>query len=85
MATYKHDFVNTYDGLVGFGLDRATDEASLKVMLQQFSNDELLEALTPRLSEDEINSLVETVYTILRRRLEEGEYHRLFLLEHHSH
>ncbi len=81
MTRHTHDFVNTYDGLVGFGLDRATDENSLKTLLQKFSDDEFLGLLAPRLSEDDINALVDTVYAVLRRHLSEAEYHLVFLKE----
>ena len=81
MTKHTHDFVNTYDGLEGFGLDRATDENSLKMLLQKFSDDEFLARFVPRLSEDEINALVDVVYDLLRRHLSEEEYHTLFLKE----
>ena len=51
---HSHNFVNEYQGLVGFGLDRETDEKSLKVYLQKFSDDTFLKTLLPRLTEDEI-------------------------------
>ena len=42
MEKHSHRHVETYEGLVGFGLDRKTDEASFVSYLQQFSDDELL-------------------------------------------
>jgi len=81
MAKHTHEFINTYDGLEGFGLDRDTDENSLKMLLQKFSDDEFLARFVPRLSEDEINALVDVVYDLLRRHLSEEEYHTLFLKE----
>ena len=49
---HSHTFVEHYEGLVGFGFDRETDEKSLMVYLQKFSDDALLAALVPRLSDD---------------------------------
>lgn len=79
MPKHTHDFVEEYTGLVGFGLDRATDEASLKVYLQKFSDDEFLRAFVGRLSDGEINTLFEDLSLLLKKHLEEDEYHALFL------
>ena len=48
---HSHTFVEHYEGMVGFGLDRETDEKSLMVYLQKFSDDALLAALVPRLAD----------------------------------
>jgi hypothetical protein len=53
---HSHNFVNEYQGLVGFGLDRETDEKSLKVYLQKFSDD-TFQGLLP-LTEDEIRKVL---------------------------
>ena len=62
-----------------FGLDRETDERSLAIFFKLFSRDELLQALIPRLSDDEITGLVDQLTAVLRNHLQEGEYHELFL------
>lgn len=77
--TYKHEFVEKYDGLVGFGLDRATDENTIKVYLQKFSDDRLLETLVDRLDDHELESLFNLISRLMRRHLAESEYHQLFL------
>ena len=64
-----------------FGLDRETDEQSLAVFLRLFSRDELLRTLIPRLADEDIIQLVDTVTGLLRKHLEEEEYHELFLCE----
>ena len=64
-----------------FGLDRETDERSLAVFLGLFSRDELLRTLIPRLADEDIIQLVDTVTGILRKHLEEEEYHELILCE----
>lgn len=76
---HSHTFVEHYEGLVGFGFDRETDEKSLMVYLQKFSDDALLAALVPRLSEPEIQDLFERISLLLKKHLQETEYHRLFL------
>ncbi|XOF33302.1 MAG: hypothetical protein ACL93V_15055 [Candidatus Electrothrix sp. YB6] len=69
-----------------FGLNRTTDEQSLLLFLRLFTREELLQALIPRLDEDEIMQLVRQLTGILHKHLEEKEYHELFLGDHdHSH
>ncbi|WP_456387234.1 hypothetical protein [Desulfolithobacter sp.] len=70
-----------------FGLDRQTDEESLAAFLKLFSRPQLLEALIPRLSEEEIHRLVATLTDLMRTHLREAEYHELFLgdSKHHHH
>ena len=41
--------------------------------------DELLQALVPRLEDDEITGLVAQLTVVLRNHLQENEYHELFL------
>lgn len=62
-----------------FGLSRTTDEHSLAVFLQLFSREELLSVLIPRLEDQEILELVDTISLTMRKHLDEKEYHRLFL------
>ena len=85
MATHSHDFVEEYTGLVGFGLDRPTDEATVLVYLQKFSDDECMAAILPRLSQEELALLFDTVSDLLRRHLEEEEYHAKFLKDPEPH
>ena len=80
-GNHTHDFVNQYQGLVGFGLDRETDENSLMVYLQKFSDDHFLKTLIPRLKDDEIEAILELISRLLKTHLKEDEYHRLFLKE----
>jgi TorA maturation chaperone TorD len=81
---HSHTFVEDYEGLVGFGFDRETDEKSLMVYLQKFSDDALLAALVPRLSDAEIQDLFERISSLLKKHLREAEYHRLFLKDEDS-
>jgi hypothetical protein len=79
MPRHSHRFVDTYTGLVGFGLDRSTDENTLAVYLQKFSDDALMKVLLPRLSRAELAEAFELLNRLMRSHLSEDEYHRLFL------
>jgi hypothetical protein len=45
----------------------------------------MCDALIPRLSEAEINELVDRLTGLMRRHFSEDEYHRFFLGEEHRH
>jgi hypothetical protein len=83
MSDHSHDFVETYDGLVGFGADRRTDESTVIYYLQKFSDDTLMRHLIRRLSDGELEEVFNLVNRLLKTHLSEGEYHRLFLKEEH--
>jgi hypothetical protein len=79
MSEHRHTFVDSYDGMVAFGFSREVDEKSLMYYLQKFSDDDMLKALVPRLSDEEINQLFELVSHLMRNHLSEEEYHEYFL------
>ena len=81
MAKHKHRFVEDYEGLVGFGFDRETDENTVICYLQKFSDDELIKLLIKRLGDDELQMLFDTTSQLLKRHLSELEYHTYFLKE----
>ncbi len=64
-----------------FGLNRTTDEQSLSVFLKLFSSDQLLNTLLPRLSEKEIEEIIDLMTRLMHNHLKKSEYHRLFLDE----
>lgn len=64
-----------------FGFDRATDEKSLRLFLECFTDKKLLDALLPRLHDDEINATVDFLTGIMHKHLSEKEYHSLFLAD----
>jgi len=64
-----------------FGFDRKTDERSLALFLECFSDRKLLEVLLPRLQDKDISTTVDYLTKILRTYLSEEEYHALFLAE----
>ena len=49
MSIHSHKFVETYEGLVGFGADRETDENTVVYYLQKFSDDRLMKTIIKRL------------------------------------
>lgn len=83
MAVHNHKFVETYTGLVGFGLNRETDENTVKYYLQKFSDDQLLQSITKRLTDEELGEIFGLISRLLRDHLTESEYHRLFLKDDH--
>lgn len=79
MAGHRHTFVETYEGLVGFGLDRETDACTLTYYLQKFSDDAMMAVMRERMSGEDMEALFDFLARLLKRYLTEEEYHRLFL------
>jgi hypothetical protein len=73
--------VETYDGLVGFGMNRETDENTLVYYLQKFSDDKLMAVLRKRMGNDDLAQLFNLLSDLLRKHLSEDEYHKHFLKE----
>jgi len=70
-----------------FGLTEELDRQSLAIFLQLCGQDDFVKVFAPRLSGEEIINFVDHVMELLRKHLNEDEYHRLFLGEqqHHHH
>jgi hypothetical protein len=87
LTKHNHTIVEEYDGMVAFGFSREVDEKSLMYYLQKFSDDDLVRVLVPRLSDEEINGCFELVSDLMRKHLNDEEYHSLFLKDedHHGH
>jgi hypothetical protein len=64
-----------------FGLSREADQRSLAAFLQLFAAPAMLEALIPRLSDDDISATVDFLTGLMKKHLQENEYHTLFLNE----
>ncbi|MBA3035455.1 MAG: cytoplasmic protein [Desulfobacterium sp.] len=79
MGIHSHNFVETYSDLVGFGMDRKTDENTIQYYLQKFSDDKLMEKLIGRLSDEELSEIFFMITKIMKKHLSEAEYHQLFL------
>jgi hypothetical protein len=79
MAQHTHRFIERYTGLVGFGLDRETNENTLIYYLQKFSDDAVMAAIIKRLDDRELADVFDLISRLLHRHFTEAEYHRLFL------
>lgn len=79
MKKYSHEFVETYEGFLGFGWERETDEQTLICYLQMLSDDELMKTLAARMSDQELEEIHNLVNRLLKNHLNDTEYHRLFL------
>jgi hypothetical protein len=79
MRRHRHDFVEKYQGMMAFGYSREEDERSLIVFLQKFSDDKLMQLLRSRVSDSEIENLVDLLTGLMKRHLSEEEYHHYFL------
>jgi hypothetical protein len=82
MSIHSHNFVETYEGLVGFGADRETDENTVVYYLQKFSDDRLMKTIIKRLSDEELAEIFSLITRLLKQHLVSSEYHGLFLKEH---
>ena len=76
---HTHNFVENYQGLVGYGADRETDENTLIYYLQKFSDDKFMALITKRMTDTEMMELFDLINRLLKNHLTEAEYHRLFL------
>lgn len=81
MRRHRHEFVETYNGMMAFGYSREEDERSLIVFLQKFSDDDFMKLLSSRLSDSEIDDLVDRLTGLMKKHLSEEEYHHCFLKE----
>ncbi len=79
MAQHTHQFVEEYDDLVGFGMDRETDENTIVYYLQKFSDDANMNLMKKRMSREELEEVFNLVTRLLKTHLSEEEYHRSFL------
>lgn len=83
MPMHSHTFVEKYEGMVAQGFSREVDEKSLIYYLQKFSDDDLTRALVPRLTDEEIDRCFALISDLMRKHLDDREYHRLFLKDDH--
>lgn len=81
MPTHTHNFVEHYDGLVGYGADRETDESTIIYYLQKFSDDNFMAVMAKRMTDEELLEVFDLVNRLLKTHLNETEYHTLFLKE----
>ena len=81
MKKHSHRFVETFDGLLGYGLDRQTSEDTVQVYLQKFSDDQLMKTILKRMTDDDLTDVFEFISKMMKKHLTEHEYHQLFLKE----
>ena len=81
MNDHSHCFVEDYQGFVGFGFNRETDENTVMYYLQKFSDDNLMEMLVKKMSDEELAELFNLMTRLLKKHLTETQYHALFLKE----
>ncbi|HVN98081.1 MAG TPA: hypothetical protein VMT62_16770 [Syntrophorhabdaceae bacterium] len=79
MSKHSHEFVETFQGFLGYGLDRQTDEDTVRVYLQKFSDDNLMKVILKRMTREDLTDVFEIVSKMLKNYLTEPEYHQLFL------
>ena len=79
MPLHTHNFVETYEGLVGYGFDRETDENTVRYYLQKFSDDAFMAMMAQRMTDGELGELFDLINRLLKTHLTQAEYHRLFL------
>lgn len=82
MAAHSHRFVEDFEGFVGFGLNRESDMDTVTYYLQKFSDDQLMDLLRTRLSDEDRQTIFDLISGLLRKHLSESEYHRYFLKDH---
>ncbi len=81
MAKHSHRFVETFDGFLGYGLDRQSNEDTVRAYLQKFSDDALMDTVLKRMSDDDLADVFELIGKMLKKYLSGPEYHQLFLKE----
>jgi hypothetical protein len=81
MAKHSHLFVETFDGFSGYGLDRQSNEDTLQLYLQKFSDDCLMKTILKRMTDDDLDEIFEITGKMLKKYLTDPEYHQLFLKE----
>lgn len=84
MAKHSHSFVEGFEGMAGYGLDRHTDEDTVELYLQKFSDDDLMSVILKRMTDEDLSEVFEVISKMLHKHLNESEYHRLFLKEDDS-
>ena len=76
---HTHNFIKNYQGLVGYGMDRETNENTIIYYLQKFSDDRFMATITKRMTDAELLEIFDFINRVLKNHLTESEYHKLFL------
>ena len=81
MTKHSHHFVETFDGFLGYGLDRQSNENTVQLYLQKFSDDHLMKTILKRMTDDDLAKIFEITSKMMKKHLTNAEYHQLFLKE----
>ena len=84
MPLHTHQFVEAFDGFIGFGLNAESDMNTVIYYLQKFSDDTLMQLLRKRLTETDRQAIFDLLSGLLRKHLTEPEYHLYFLKDNHD-
>jgi hypothetical protein len=68
-----------------FGLTEELDRQSLATFLQLSGNKDFAELFSSRLSSEEINHYIDHFTDLLKKHINQNEYHQFFLGESHHH
>lgn len=79
MTKHSHRFVETFEGMGAYGLDRKSNEETVQLYLQKFSDDDLMKTILKRMSDEDLEEVFDITGKMLKRYLDEAEYHQLFL------
>jgi hypothetical protein len=79
MGKHSHSFVEQYDGMGAYGLDRESNEDTVQLYLQKFSDDGLMKTVLKRMSDEDLDEVFDVLTKMLKKYLNEAEYHQLFL------
>jgi hypothetical protein len=77
--TYSHHFLEQFNGFIGYGFDRQSNEDTLQIYLQKFSDDALMATVLKRMADVDLDAAFEMITNLLRKYLTDEEYHALFL------
>ena len=75
----QHPTSSTPAEEICFGLNRETDERSLAIFIQKFSDPAFLETLIPRLTDSDITATLDFLSQLMHKHMSEKEYHSIFL------
>jgi uncharacterized membrane protein len=78
---HAHTFVENYAGAGAFGLDRTSDEETVIVYLQKFSDDTLIKHLVKKMSDSELEEIYLLISRLMKTHLTKPEYEQMFLKE----
>ena len=81
MTKHSHRFVETFDGFLGYGLDRQSNEDTVQLYLQKFSDDQLMKIILKRMTDDDLAEIFDITSKMMKKYLTDTEYHQLFLKE----